>query len=232
MLEKIKGKLVISCQALPNEPLHSPMIMGRMALAAKNAGAVGIRAQGVQDIIEIQKVTGLPVIGIIKRNYPDSEVFITATHQEVSELLTTDCEMIALDATIRPRPNDAQLSDLLEQIHQGKRLAMADCSTFEEAKIAERMGFDCVSTTLAGYTSYSTQTTGPDYELLAQLVKEIQIPVIAEGKIHTPEQLKEVFDLGVYSAVVGGAITRPQEIAERFIAKIEEEKECFNDYKK
>ena len=199
------------------------MIMGRMAIAAKNAGAAGIRAQGVEDIIEIKQVTGLPVIGIIKRNYPDSEVFITATKKEVQELLATDCEMIALDATIRPRPNGELLQDLLDQIHAANRLAMADCSTVEEAKIAEEMGFDCVSTTLAGYTSYSTQTSGPDVELVKQLVKDCQIPVIAEGKIHTPEQLKEIMDLGVYSAVVGGAITRPQEIAQRFIAKLEEE---------
>ena len=223
MLDQIKGKLVISCQALPGEPLHSPMIMGRMAIAAKNAGAAGIRAQGVADIIEIKQVTGLPVIGIIKRNYPDSEVFITATKKEVQELLATDCEMIALDATIRPRPNGELLQDLLDQIHAANRLAMADCSTLEEAKIAEEKGFDCVSTTLAGYTSYSTQTSGPDVELVKQLVKDCQIPVIAEGKIHTPEQLKEIMDLGVYSAVVGGAITRPQEIAQRFIAKLEEE---------
>lgn len=223
MLDQIKGKLVISCQALPGEPLHSPMIMGRMAIAAKNAGAAGIRAQGVEDIIEIKQVTGLPVIGIIKRNYPDSEVFITATKKEVQELLATDCEMIALDATIRPRPNGELLQDLLDQIHAANRLAMADCSTVEEAKIAEEMGFDCVSTTLAGYTSYSTQTSGPDVELVKQLVKDCQIPVIAEGKIHTPEQLKEIMNLGVYSAVVGGAITRPQEIAQRFIAKLEEE---------
>ena len=223
MLDQIKGKLVISCQALPGEPLHSPMIMGRMALAAKNAGAAGIRAQGVEDIIEIKQVTGLPVIGIIKRNYPDSEVFITATKNEVQELLATDCEMIALDATIRPRPNGELLQDLLDQIHAANRLAMADCSTVEEAKIAEEIGFDCVSTTLAGYTSYSTQTSGPDVELVKQLVKDCQIPVIAEGKIHTPEQLKEIMNLGVYSAVVGGAITRPQEIAQRFIAKLEEE---------
>ncbi len=223
MLDQIKGKLVISCQALPGEPLHSPMIMGRMAIAAKNAGAAGIRAQGVADIIEIKQVTGLPVIGIIKRNYPDSEVFITATKKEVQELLATDCDMIALDATIRPRPNGELLQDLLDQIHAANRLAMADCSTVEEAKIAEEMGFDCVSTTLAGYTSYSTQTSGPDVELVKQLVKDCQIPVIAEGKVHTPEQLKEIMNLGVYSAVVGGAITRPQEIAQRFIAKLEEE---------
>ncbi|MHC5268761.1 N-acetylmannosamine-6-phosphate 2-epimerase [Enterococcus sp. LJL98] len=224
MLEKIKRKLVVSCQALPDEPLHSSMIMGRMALAAKNAGAAGIRAQGVQDIIEIKKVTQLPVIGIIKRHYLDSEVFITATRQEVTELLITGCQMIALDATNRPRPNGEKLVDLLQQIHKAGCLAMADCSTLEEGKNAEAMGFDCISTTLAGYTSYSRQTAGPDLELIEQLLKEVKIPVIAEGKIHTPEELKQVFDLGVYSAVVGGAITRPQEIATRFIMKIEEEK--------
>lgn len=222
MLKEIKRKLVISCQALPGEPLHSPMIMGRMALAAKQAGAAGIRAQGVADIIEIKRVTKLPVIGIIKRHYPDSEVFITATHQEVAELLATGCEMIALDATKRSRPNGEKLRDLLAQIHAANVLAMADCSTLEEAKVAQELGFDCVSTTLAGYTAYSSQIKGPDFDLVIDLLKEIKIPVIAEGKIHTPEQLKKMFDLGVYSAVVGGAITRPQEIAARFIEKIKE----------
>lgn len=222
MLEKIKRKLVISCQALPEEPLHSPMIMGRMALAAKQAGAAGIRAQGVEDIIEIKKVTELPVIGIIKRHYPDSEIFITATHQEVEELLATGCEMIALDATDRPRPNGEKLSDLLAQIHVANILAMADCSTLAEAKAAQELGFDCISTTLAGYTAYSRQIQGPDFDLVVDLLKEIKIPIIAEGRIHTPEQLKKMFDLGVYSAVVGGAITRPQEIAARFIKEIKE----------
>ncbi len=222
MLAEIKRKLVVSCQALPEEPLHSPMIMGRMALAAKQAGAAGIRAQGVEDIIEIKKVTGLPVIGIIKRHYPDSEVFITATQQEVQALLATGCEMIALDATNRSRPNGEKLSDLLMQIHAANVLAMADCSTLAEAKAAQALGFDCISTTLAGYTAYSRQTKGPDFDLIVDLLKEIKIPVIAEGKIHTPEQLKKMFDLGVYSAVVGGAITRPQEIAARFIEEIKE----------
>lgn len=222
MLAEIKRKLVVSCQALPEEPLHSPMIMGRMALAAKQAGAAGIRAQGVEDIIEIKKVTGLPVIGIIKRHYPDSEVFITATQQEVQALLATGCEMIALDATNRSRPNGEKLSNLLMQIHAANVLAMADCSTLAEAKAAQALGFDCISTTLAGYTAYSRQTKGPDFDLIVDLLKEIKIPVIAEGKIHTPEQLKKMFDLGVYSAVVGGAITRPQEIAARFIEEIKE----------
>lgn len=216
MLEKIKGKLIVSCQALEDEPLHSSFIMGRMAKAAKEGGAIGIRAQGVSDINEIKKVTGLPVIGIIKRNYEDSEIYITPTIKEIEELLGTECEMIALDATNRRRPNGENIKDLINCIHKGNRLAMADISTFEEGVQAEKLGFDCMSTTLSGYTPYSTQGEGVDFDLLEKLVKTVNIPVICEGKINTPEDLKKAFELGAYSAVVGGAITRPQQITRRF----------------
>lgn len=217
MLEKIKGKLIISCQALEGEPLYGSHIMAKMALAAKMAGAVAIRAQGVEDINAIKKEVQLPVIGIIKRNYPDSLVYITPTKKEIDELLATECEMIALDATERVRPNNENLKDLINYIHQNKRLVMADCSTFNEALKAQELGVDCVSTTLAGYTPYSKKVDGPDYDLIKKMVQEIKIPVIAEGKIHYPSQLKDVMDLKVHSAVVGGAITRPFEIATRFI---------------
>lgn len=222
MLEAVKDGLIVSCQALDGEPLQSSMIMGRMAIAAQAAGAVGIRAQGVQDINEIKQTVNLPVIGIIKKNYEGSEVFITATHKEVEALLGTDCEMIALDATKRTRPFDEKTEDLVKQIHAGGRLAMADCSTLEEVIEAERIGFDCVSCTLAGYTSYSKNVDGPDFELVEKMVQSVKVPVIAEGKIHYPEQLKRIMDLNVHSAVVGGAITRPQEIATRFIEAIKE----------
>lgn len=217
MLDKIKGKLVVSCQALPDEPLHSSFIMGRMALAAKQAGAAGIRAQSKQDIDEIKKVVDLPVIGIVKRNYDDSDIYITATKKEVDELLTTGCEMIALDATDRPRPHGEKIEDLVNYIHENGVLAMADCSTYEECLEAERIGFDCVSTTLCGYTPYSKKIDGPNFELMKRLIDVLKTPLIAEGKINTPEDLKKVMDLGAYSAVVGGAITRPQQIAKTFI---------------
>lgn len=218
MLEKIKGKLVVSCQALPEEPLHSSFIMGRMAIAAERGGAAGIRAQSKEDILEIQSVCSLPIIGIVKRTYEDSEVFITATKKEVHELLETNCEIIALDATIRQRPGNEKLEDLVQLIHDNNRLAMADCSTFEECKIAADLGFDIVSTTLCGYTSYSEKIDGPNFALLKKCVDELDVPIIAEGKINTPEELARVYEeSGVYSAVVGGAITRPQQITERFI---------------
>ena len=222
MLNKIKGELIVSCQALDEEPLHSSFVMGRMALAAVQSGAKGIRAQGVEDIIEIKKMVDVPVIGIIKRDYPDSQIYIGATQKEVNELLATGCEMIAIDATNRPRPNGEKTEDLLKMIHDGNTLAMADISTLEEAVEAERIGFDCVSTTLAGYTDHSEYVDGPNFKLIDAILKVVKIPVIAEGKIHTPEALREVFDHGVYSAVVGGAITRPQEITARFIKKLKE----------
>lgn len=223
MLDKLKGKLIISCQALENEPLHSSFIMGRMALAAKQAGAVAIRAQGVEDINEIKKVTGLPVIGIIKKNYADSEIYITPTQKEIDELLETSCEMIALDATNRQRPNHESLQGLVDYIHSHNRLVMADCSTYDEAVNAKKVGCDCVSTTLCGYTSYSVKLDGPNLLLISALAKELNIPVIAEGKINIPDDLRDVFDAGAYCAVVGGAITRPLEIAKKFISVLKED---------
>lgn len=218
MLDQLKGKLIVSCQALLGEPLHSSYIMGRMAVAAKEGGAAGIRAQSKEDILEIEKAVDLPVIGIVKRQYPDSDIYITPTKKEIRELLETRCEIIALDATGRKRPGDERTPELVKMIHENGRLAMADCSTFEECRQAQEDGFDIVSTTLCGYTPYSKAIDGPNFELLKKCVNELHVPVIAEGKIHTPEELRQVFaECGVYSAVVGGAITRPHEITARFV---------------
>ncbi|MCC0638908.1 MULTISPECIES: N-acetylmannosamine-6-phosphate 2-epimerase [unclassified Clostridioides] len=221
MLDKVKGRLIVSCQALENEPLHSSFIMGRMAKAAQEGGAVGIRAQGVDDIIEIKKVTGLPVIGIIKRNYEDSDIYITPTKKEVDELLATGCEMIALDATNRVRPNNEDLKEIINYIKENNVLVMADISNYDEAVKAQEYGVDCVSTTLSGYTPYTEILDGPDFVLMERLVKDLKIPVIAEGKVNTPQDLKKVFEIGVHSSVVGSAITRPQLITEKFVKAIE-----------
>ena len=219
----LKGKLIVSCQALPDEPLHSDYIMGRMAYAAMEGGASGIRAQSVSQINEIMKTVDLPVIGIIKRNYDDSDIVITATKKEVEELLTTKCQIIALDATSRRRPNDEKCEDLVKMIHEAGRLAMADCSTYEECEAAAKMGFDIVSTTLCGYTPYSKDVDGPNFELLKKCVDNLDCYVIAEGKINTPEDLKKVYEYcGVFSAVVGSAITRPQLITKRFVKALQD----------
>lgn len=224
VLDQIKGKVVVSCQALPEEPLHSSYIMSRMAVAAKQGGAAGIRAQSVEDINAIMEVCDLPMIGIIKRNYPDSDVYITASMKEIEELLTTKCQIIALDATDRPRPNGEKTEDLVARIHEAGRLAMADCSTYEECVKAQEIGFDIVSTTLCGYTPYSKKVDGPNFELLKKCVDTLTVPVIAEGKINTPEDLRRVYEeCGVFSAVVGGAITRPQQITARFVGALKKE---------
>lgn len=181
-LESLRGRLIVSCQALPEEPLHSSFIMGRMAVAAMQGGASGIRAQSVADINEIMSVCDLPVIGIIKINYDDSDIYITPTKKEVEELLTTKCQIIALDATGRKRPKDEKCEDLVKLIHERGRLAMADCSTYEECVEAERIGFDIVSTTLCGYTPYSKLMEGPNFELLKKCVDNLHVPVIAEEK--------------------------------------------------
>ena len=218
VLEKIKGKLIVSCQALPDEPLHSSFIMGRMAVAAKEGGASGIRAQSKEDILEIERVCDLPVIGIVKRNYDDSEIYITPTMKEIEELLETNCEIIALDATDRIRPNHEKVTDLVNRIHEAGRLAMADCSTVEECLQAEKDGFDIVSTTLCGYTPYSKNIDGPNFPLMKEVLSKVNVPMIAEGKINTPQDLRDALDLGAFSAVVGSAITRPKLITEKFVS--------------
>lgn len=221
MLDIIKGGLVVSCQALEDEPLFSSFIMGRMALAAKQGGAKAIRAQGVSDIIEIKKVTELPIIGLIKRCYDKSEIYITATMREVKELVESKCcDMIALDLTNRKRPNGENVKDLIDYIKSNNILVMADISTYEEGIEAERLGASCISTTLSGYTNYSKQEKGPDLQLVKSLSEILKIPVIAEGRIHSPEDLRKAYEMGAYSVVVGGAITRPKEITERFVREI------------
>lgn len=223
VLAALKGNLIVSCQALPDEPLHSSEFMGKMAVAALQGGAKGIRANSVEDIKAIKECVKLPIIGIIKKVYDQSDVFITPTIVEVEALVEEGVDIIALDATRRLRPDGHVLSDVFPSIRAKypHQLFMADCSNYEEAKEAYDLGFDCLGTTLSGYTSYTKGTQLPDVQLIERLVKDFPIPVIAEGGIWTPEDLKHVFDLGVHTAVVGTAITRPREITKRFVNAIQ-----------
>ena len=219
-VESLKGKLIVSCQALPHEPLHSSFIMGRMALAAKEGGAYGIRANTKEDIAEIQARVDLPVIGIVKRDYEDSKVYITPTMKEINELMEVRPDIIALDATHSLRPGGRTLDEFYREIRKSypEQLLMADCSTVEEALFADQLGFDFIGTTLVGYTdqSKSLKIESNDFEIIRQIVAKVKHRVIAEGNINTPEKAKRVIELGAFSVVVGSIITRPQLITKSF----------------
>ncbi len=222
ILEQIKGGLIVSCQALETEPLYDSYIMSKMAWAAYLGGAVGIRANTVVDIKAIKEKVDLPVIGIIKQVYDDSDVYITPTMKEVDALVEIGCEIIAVDATDRLRPNGVTFEAFFTEVRAKypNQLFMADTSCFEEGKKAEELGMDLIGTTMAGYTPYTNGTPLPDFKLMERYVKELHSPVIAEGGIWVPEQLKQAIDTGVHAAVVGTAITRPMDITKHFIEAI------------
>ena len=219
-VESLRGRLIVSCQALPQEPLHSSFIMGRMALAAKEGGANGIRANTKEDIKEIQSMVDLPIIGIVKKDYKDSQVYITPTLREVDELMEVAPEIIALDATKALRPGGIELKEFFREMKKmyPNQLWMADCSTVEEAVYADSLGFDFIGTTMIGYTPQSKgdRIEEDDFRILREILAGVSHRVIAEGNINTPEKARRVIELGAFSVVVGSAITRPQLITRTF----------------
>ena len=224
-ISQIYKKLIVSCQALPDEPLHSSFIMGRMAKAAKEGGACGIRANSREDIEEIKRNVELPIIGIVKKEYADSPVYITPTMREVDALVEAGADIIALDAAGSRRPDGVLLDDFVEEIrnrYPGQPL-MADCSTVEEVLHADRLGFDFLGTTLVGYTEQSAgkQIEENDFEIIRQILEMVNHPVIAEGNINTPQKARRVLEIGCYSVVVGSIITRPQVITRTFTEEID-----------
>lgn len=223
ILNRIKGTVVVSVQAMPNEPLYLEQCMIGMMKSVVNGGAGALRLAGARDVKNAKKLFNLPIIGltkpnIIPKNYKEL-VYITPNIKDVIELVEAGADVIATDATQRKRPNNEKLQDLIKYIHINKRLAMADISTLEDGLNAKELGADIISTTLAGYTleSANSPANEPDFELLKQLVEQTQLPVVLEGRIWEPEQVNKAFELGAHCVVIGSAITRPQLITKRFV---------------
>ena len=178
--------------------------------------------------MRLKKEVDLPIIGIIKKDYVGTDVYITPTMKEVDALVEEGVDIIAMDATIQSRLNDLSLDDFFKAVKEKypHQLFMADCSTVEEAIHADELGFDFIGTTLVGYTpqSQNLKIENNDFEIIKEIVKHVKHPVIGEGNIDTPEKVKRVLELGCYSVVVGSIITRPQIITKRFVDKIKDEK--------
>lgn len=220
ILEKLKNQIIISVQAMPNEPLYEEICLTAMMKSVVNGGAKGLRLAGARDVANAKKLFDIPVIGLTKPDkLPDNWkeiVYITPTLKEVDELINANADIIATDATMRPRPKES-LEEIIKYIKLHDKFAMADISTLEEGINARNLGFDIISTTLSGYTQNSRQDlTTPDFELLQNLVKELDCPIILEGRIWELSEVDKAFELGAHSVVIGSAVTRPQLITKRF----------------
>lgn len=219
-VKQIYHQLIVSCQALPHEPLFGAEIMARMAVAAAQGGASAIRANTPVDIAAIKQAVDLPVIGLFKADIPGYAVYITPTLAHAKAVAAAGAEVIAIDATDRPHPA-GDLAAYIAAIRQETDcLVLADISTVAEGVAAVAAGADLVSTTMSGYTPTSPRQTGPDLALVQALAAQVRVPVLAEGRFHNPAQVKQALSLGATTVVIGGAITRPQEITARFVAAL------------
>ena len=228
LLEAIHGRMIISCQAVKGEPLYveEKSIMYLMARAAKQAGATMIRTSGIRDVLAIKEETGLPVIGLVKIQYEGYDSYITPTMKEVDDLVKAGSDIVALDCTLRKRGDGSTINEFIAQIKEKYPdiILMADISNYDEGVNAWKCGVDIVGTTMSGYTPYTDAKDEPDYELMSRLSQELDIPVIGEGKINSPEEAVKALSTGVWAIVVGSAITRPLEIARRFMKAIDDAK--------
>lgn len=213
------GTLVVSCQAGPANPFFSPEAMALMARAAEAGGAGAIRANGADDVQAIRAVTDLPIIGINKLGDPGG-VFITPTFGSAIDIVAAGADLIALDGTVRPRPDGRRLRDQIKRIHDELGVpVLADVDSVEAGLAAREDGAELVATTLSGYTDGSTPR-GPDLELVRRLVATLDCPVIAEGRIRTPDDVRAAFEAGAYAVVVGQAITNPMDLTARLVDAI------------
>lgn len=223
MLESMNNRLVVSVQAYPGEPMRDPRTMAQIALAAELGGAAAIRCQGLADISAIKGQVSVPVIGLWKEG--SEGVYITPTLRHARACSMAGADIVAIDATRRPRPDGRTYAETVAALHDEGIVVMADCGSIGDAEMAYEAGSDILSTTLSGYTGEREKTAGPDLELLRQMVEQFDRPVLCEGRVHTPDQARSALDAGAWSVVVGTGITHPTSITSWFVQALETGKE-------
>lgn len=218
LVESLRGGLIVSCQAYPGEPLRHPETMAQMALAAERGGAIAIRCQGLADISAIKGQVDVPVIGLWKEGHDG--VYITPTLRHAMSCSWAGSDIVAIDATSRPRPDGRTFGETVAALHEAGVLVMADCGSMNDAHAAVEAGCEIISTTLAGYTGEREKTQGPDFDLLKEIVATYpDHAVICEGRVHSPADVARCFELGAHAVVVGTAITHPTTITSWFVAE-------------
>lgn len=229
MINRLKNKIIVSCQAMPTEPLYLEKCMAAMMKSVVKGGAGALRVAGTRDVRNAKRLFDIPVIGITKPDVipPNWQeiVYITPDLKDTVDLIEAGADIIAFDGTSRPRPGGDTLEGIIKYIKINKRISMADISTLDEGLNCEKLGVNIASTTLAGYTQFSPlKSEEPDFDLLKELVDNLTIPVILEGRVWTPEQVDKAFEIGAHAVCIGSAITRPQLITKRFVARKREQK--------
>jgi N-acylglucosamine-6-phosphate 2-epimerase len=221
MIESLRNGLIVSCQAPKGSPLDEPHIMSALALVAERNGAVGIRIRQADQIAATRARVRVPIIGLDKIDYADSPVYITPRFADAAPLAASGADIIALDATQRPRPQGEQLAELIRRIHtELSKPVMADVATFDEGLYAADCGAEIVATTLCGYTTESAGATLPALKLVERLAARLSVPVICEGGVSSPAELQRAFAAGAFAVVVGGAITGVDKLVQHFVAAI------------
>jgi N-acylglucosamine-6-phosphate 2-epimerase len=217
-IERLRGGLIVSCQAPKGSPLDDSRIISALALTAEQNGAVGVRINEPEHIAAVCRLVSVPVIGIEKVDSDESEVYITPTFAVARRIAASGADIIALDATGRPRPRGEKLAELIRRVREELRLpVMADVSTLEEGMYAADCGADLVATTLCGYTDETAHLRPPDFALVERLAQKLSAPVICEGGVASPEQARRALDCGAFAVVVGGAITAVDRLVRAFV---------------
>ena len=220
MILQMKHGLIVSCQTESDDPFYSPDLMSKFALSAKMGGAVGIRTEGVENIKTIRANVELPLIGIIDGQYDNGWICVTPDFKDIESIIKAGADIVALDVTPRKRPNGMDGIEFFDEVRNRFDIPLiADISTFEEGIRAAEMGADAVATTLSGYTEYTQKklTDEPDFLLIEELARAVKIPVMAQGRIWTPQQAKETLTRGAFCVVAGTAITRPKAVTKKFV---------------